>query len=72
MARTIKRYELTYQEELVIVAYIKGKISGSSAARRLHLDHRQRFVNMFSSVVQQWHEEGRLSVLFNQPRINKK
>lgn len=72
MARVMKRYELTYQEELVVVAFLKGKISGSSAARRLHLDHRQRFVNMFASIVQQWSEEGRLTVIFNAPAGNKK
>ncbi len=64
MARTMLRYDLTESQEKVVVAYLKGMITGSSAARRLGLPHRQSFVNMFASVVQQWHKDGRLTVLW--------
>lgn len=65
MTRVAKKYELTYKQEQVVVAFLKGKITGASAARRLSLENRQSFVNMFASIVQQWHEDGVLMLKYN-------
>jgi len=67
----MKRYDLSYSQEQVVVDYIKGNISGSVAAKRLKISHRQGFVNMFASIIQQWHEEGRLYLTINSKIKNK-
>lgn len=65
MSRLVRKYDLTYSQEKIVVEYIKGKITGSTAAKQLKLPHRQGFVNMFASIIQQWHEEGRLTLTIN-------
>lgn len=72
MARVQQRYDLTYSQEQAIASYIKGEIKGSEAARRLTLPHRQSFVNMLASIIQQWHHEGRLVLVMNGTKHNKK
>lgn len=63
--RVMQRYDLTDAEEQVVVDFIKGNLTGSEAAIRLGMDHRQKFVNMFASIIQQWHREGLLSLKMN-------
>lgn len=65
MPRVTKRYDLTYSQEQVVVAYIKGGISGSEAAKQIGVDHRQGFVNLLASVTRQWYDEGRLTLTVN-------
>jgi len=72
MPKTMKRYELNHQQDLVVVAFIEGRISGASAARRIKLPHRQGFVNMFASIIQQWHRDGLIEVKFGKKTPDKK
>lgn len=65
MPRVIKRYELSFAQEQVVVSYIKGEVTGSQAAKEIGIDHRQGFVNLFASIIRQWYDEGRLALRMN-------